>query len=432
MAGHFIGLKRWHLAHILRLIRKDSGVQSSLPGRMHHNNKSDFMVQDISKSIEACAAYYGKDAGAVRQYLTQGQERALALPNRGPLRFDQQGAIEQDILDAYSTYGFYIFEKALSQEEVRDLEDDLDRLRDNFPTTMGAATDAQGRPALGADSRAMALQWAKPLSDPLGGSQIANGRHQVKLFEPVPGDNAPQVTPFYLAGSLQYSAACLRAYGHPGLLKMAEAINGQDFTPFHEGLFIKDAGLGAAVSWHQDGDTHWDNPDFDEDIHGFNFMGQVYGSTAVNGVWVVPGSHKQGRLDIVKMVEQAGTERLPDAVPIICNPGDVVINNRQLLHGSFANTGFETRVSVNFGFHRRSSVLNVKGAGIHAEAATFDDAFIKERSRVIGLAIAARKQRFPEEQPYEYAPDIKAGENPVWDQSQLASLKDYNLMDLSI
>ena len=61
-----------------------------------------------------------------------------------------------------------------------------------------------------------------------------------------------------------------------------------------------------------------------------------------------------------------------------------------------------------------------------------DDAFIKERSRVIGLAIAARKQRFPEEQPYEYAPDIKAGENPVWDQSQLASLKDYNLMDLSI
>ena len=79
------------------------------------------MVQDISKSIEACAAYYGKDAGAVRQYLTQGQERALALPNRGPLRFDQQGAIEQDILDAYSTYGFYIFEKALSQEEVKDL-----------------------------------------------------------------------------------------------------------------------------------------------------------------------------------------------------------------------------------------------------------------------------------------------------------------------
>ena len=390
------------------------------------------MFQDITQSIEACAAYYGDEAEQMKQYLIQGQEKALALPNRGPIRFDENGDIHPDILKTYSKYGFYIFENALGEDELNDLKNDLEQMRENFPTEMGATLDARGRPALGSDREGFALQWAKPLSDPLGGTAMLNGRHQVKLFEPKPGEGAPQATPLYLGGSLQYSDACLRTYAHPGLLKMAEAVNGKDFVPFHEGLFIKDAGLGASVSWHQDGDTHWDSPVFDENIHGFNFMGQVYGSTAVNGVWVVPGSHKQGRLDIVKMVEQAGTERLPDAVPIICNPGDVVINNRQLLHGSFANTGFETRVSVNFGFHRRSSVLNVKGAGIHAEAATFDDAFIKERSRVIGLAIAARKQRFPEEQPYEYAPDIKAGENPVWDQSQLASLKDYNLMDLSI
>ena len=119
-------------------------------------------------------------------------------------------------------------------------------------------------------------------------------------------------------------------------------------------------------------------------------------------------------------------------MPIICNAGDVVINNRQILHGSFANTGFETRVSVNFGFHRRSSVLNVHGAGIHAEAATFDDAFIKNRSRLIGLAIEARKQRFPDEQPYEYAPDANAKDQPVWNDAAMASLKNYNLMDLSI
>ena len=161
-------------------------------------------------------------------------------------------------------------------------------------------------------------------------------------------------------------------------------------------------------------------------------MGQVYGSTVVNGVWVVPGSHKQSRIDIVKLVADAGSERLPDAVPLICNPWDVVINNRQMLHGSFANTGFETRVTVNFGFHRRSSVLNVKGAGLHAEAAVFDDAFIKHRSRVIGLAIEARKERFPDEKPYEYAPIAKDKDQPVWNDHAFASLKDYNLMDLSI
>ena len=58
---------------------------------------------------------------------------------------------------------------------------------------------------------------------------------------------------------------------------------------FMRGYLLSMQGLGAAVSWHQDGDTHWDNPDAGQDSHGFNFMGQVYGSTAVNGVWVVPG-----------------------------------------------------------------------------------------------------------------------------------------------
>ncbi len=390
------------------------------------------MIKDISQSIEACAAHYGDQADAMREYLIEGQKRALALPNRGPLRFDQNGAIDPEILGAYSTYGFYVLEGALSPEEVSDLEHDLNEMRDNFPTEMGATVDAKGRPALGVGCKGMVLQWAKPLSDPLGGTALLNGRHQVKLFEPQAKQGSPQATPLYLAGSLQFSKACLRTYAHPGLLKLAEAINGQDFTPFHEGLFIKDAGLGAAVSWHQDGDTHWNSPDFDENSHGFNFMGQVYGSTAVNGVWVVPGSHKQNRIDIVKLVADAGSERLPDAVPLICNPGDVVINNRQMLHGSFANTGFETRVTVNFGFHRRSSVLNIEGAGLHADAAIFDEAFIKHRSRVIGLAIAARKAHFPDEQPYVYAPMANDNDQPIWNNEAFASLKNYNVMDLSI
>jgi len=297
---------------------------------------------------------------------------------------------------------------------------------------VGAETDAQGRPALGAGYAAPNLQWARPLSDPLGGTQISNGRHQVKLFEPEAAEDAPQAVPLYLGGSLQFSPACLRAYAHPELLKLAEAIHGPDFTPFTEGLFIKDAGLGPAVSWHQDGDTHWDSPEFDENIHGFNFMGQVYHSTAVNGVWVVPGSHKTGRADIVKMVERSGSERLQSAVPLICSPGDVVINNRQILHGSFPNSGFEPRVTVNFGFHRRSSVLNVRGAGIHAEAVLMDADYIAKRSHVIGLAIDARQQRFPDETPYDYAPLADRQADISWTPEAQAALKDYNLLDISI
>jgi len=100
------------------------------------------MIQDITQSLEACASHYGQDANAVRDYLIQGQKRALALPNRGPIRFDKNGDIHPDILTTYAKYGFYVFENVLGEEELADIHADLEMLRDNFPTHMGAATDA--------------------------------------------------------------------------------------------------------------------------------------------------------------------------------------------------------------------------------------------------------------------------------------------------
>ena len=240
------------------------------------------------------------------------------------------------------------------------------------------------------------------------------------------------MAPFILLGSLQFSETCLRVYGHPQLLKVAEEINGKDFAPFNETLFIKEPGIGAAVSWHQDGTTHWDSEDFDQDIHGFNFMAQVYGSTAVNGVWVLPGSHKTGKVDITELVKESGSERIKGTVPLVCDAGDVILCNRQLVHGSFANTGFEPRITVNMGFHRRSSVLNVMGAGTHNEAQVFDDAVISKRSEVIGYAIDARRQRFPHETPYEYQPFLEQGLDYKWNAETKAILHDYNALDLSI
>ncbi len=387
---------------------------------------------DTSESIEACANHYGEQADAMRRYLLAGQAAALALPNRGPLRFTESGSLAEEIRAAYSEYGFYIIENVLSAEELDDIKADLEMMRAQFPTGPESKVNAEGEPALGADAKALTLVWSKPLGDPLGGTALANGRHQVKMFEPEADAEAPLAAPFILLGSLQFSDACLRTYAHPELLRVAAAINGPDFAPFNEALFIKDPGIGAAVSWHQDGVTHWDSPDFDEDIHGFNFMAQVYGSTAVNGVWVLPSTHKQGKLDIAELVEESGSERLNGAVPIVCNPGDVVICNRQLLHGSFPNCGFEPRVTVNFGFHKRSSVLGVMGGGIHSDAQVFDDATVSRRSRAIGYAIDARKQRFPDETPYEYQPFLASGDAYQWDADARRNLKDYNLDDLSI
>ena len=387
---------------------------------------------DASKSIEACAAYYGDEADAMKAYLINGEKNALALGNRGPITFDENGGLSSTIKEAYSKNGFYIFEGVLNNEEVEDIKEDLENLRQQFPTGPESSLNAKGEPAMNAESKSLTLVWSKPLGDPLGGTELANGRHQIKMFEPEAKEDAPMAVPLILLGSLQFSDACLRTYAHPKLLKVAESINGKDFAPFNEALFIKEPGIGAAVSWHQDGVTHWESENFDEEIHGFNFMAQVYGSTAVNGVWVVPGTHKVGKIDIKKIVAETGSERIDGAVPIVCNPGDVVICNRQLLHGSFPNCGFEPRVTVNFGFHKRSSVIGTQGGGIHSEAQVFDDEIIERRSRSIGYAIEARKQKYPNEEAYKYYPFEQSGKSFVWNDSSREDLKDYNLEDLSI
>ena len=375
---------------------------------------------------------YAAEDAAMRDYMAEGEKRAYALGNRGPIRFTADGRVHPDILEAYWRCGFYVFEGVLKPDELADIEADLHDIQARLPVEKGAAVDTLGRPAMGTGLEAPTLFWARPLSDPFGGTDLAGGRHPVKMHEPQAASDAPKEVVYLILGSLQFSEAALRVYGHPDLLAVAAAVNGDDFVPFNEALWIKEPGRGASVAWHQDGVTHWDSPDWDQGSHGFNFMAQLYGCTPANGVWVVPGSHKLGRADIRAMVAAAGTERLPDAVPIVCKPGDVAITNRQSVHGSFANTSADWRVTVNFGFHRRRSVLGVMGAGVHNAPAIYDAERIHERAKLIGYGIDARRRRFPDEAAFAYAPHVAAGETYHWDAAAKAGIRDYNLLDLSI
>ena len=165
----------------------------------HHSSFGGVSVIDISESIEACANHYGEQAEAMRSYL-QKMNRTFEIPSVGR-RF-------------HSKYGFYVFENVLSAEELEDIKADLDTMRAQFPTGPESQVNAAGEPALGADAKALTLVWSKPLGDPLGGTELANGRHQVKMFEPEADVEAPLAAPFILLGSLQFSDACLRTYAH--------------------------------------------------------------------------------------------------------------------------------------------------------------------------------------------------------------------------
>ena len=90
-------------------------------------------------------------------------------------------------------------------------------------------------------------------------------------------------------------------------------------------------------------------------------------------------------------------------------------------------------MTINFGFHPRASVIGARGNGIHApgsENIIYDEDRIQKRSRVLGLAIEARKQRFPEETPFFYQPH--SGHSFEWNDAARESLRGYNKLDLGI
>ncbi len=373
-------------------------------------------------------------AAGMAAYQRDGERRALTLGNRGPLRFDAEGKLHPDILAAYWRHGFYVFEGVIGADELAELRADAQNMIERAPATPDAKLDAQGRPALGRDYARDPYSFCKPLADPWGGTGIYSNRHPARMAEPTPDAGAPAHVIHLMRGMCQAMPSALRLYGHPKLLAIAATINGADFVPFNDVIFVKQPGVGGSVAWHQDGITHWNAPNWDEGIHGFNFQTQLYPSTLGNCLWAVPGTHKLGRIDIKRLVdENSGSDRLPGAVPMFCAAGDVTMANRQILHGSFANTSPDLRISITFGFHRRASVLGQKAVLSVESDQIHDEARIFDRSAVIAVAIDARRQRFPQETPFRYRPFAGLEEEFRFNDATFARvIRDYNTKDLTI
>lgn len=374
-------------------------------------------------------------AAGMTAYRAAGETLAAEIGNRGPLRLTDDGLLHPDIQAAYWRHGYYIFEGVIDAAEVAALRTDAQAMLARAPVGPEATLDAQGQPALGLDYARLPYRFTKPLGDPWGGTQLLGGRHPAQMSQPKPDQGAPEHVVFLMYSMCQSMPAGLRLYGHPKLLAAAQSINGADFVPFNDAIFVKQPGLGGSVAWHQDGVTHWNSPNWDEGIHGFNFQVQIYPTTLGNCLWVLPGSHKRGKADIKAMVAaNGGSEQLPGAVPLVCAAGDVTMVNRQMVHGSFANTSPDLRISLTFGFHRRSSVIGQKAAlSIEESRAVYDEQRIFDRSAVIQVAIDARHQAFPAEPVFRYQPFVGLEDQfrstpETFDRV----IRDYNTKDLAI
>ena len=346
-------------------------------------------------------------------YCDDGRARALALGNRGPMRFDAHGHLAEDILDAYNRCGFYVFTGVLDQSEIDDLTAEFDALLENAPVSKEGGLDKHGRKSEFGDYMTVSARDAEGDLDADDDTPVRVGLVSHPLM-------------------LMHSALCV--YAHPDILRMVASVHGGDFVPFHESIFHKGAGEGPPTSWHQDGRTHWtdegaviEGTDGSGKKHGFNLSVSWSHCTPQNCLWVVPGSHRQWRLANGGSFPPI-TEHIAQAVPMMLEPGDCGMVNRSSLHGSFPNRSSERRVTMVLGYHSRESAVGAKTTNVHAfkrpiregEPREYSEEYVLKRTRMIPLAINARRQKYPDETPHEYQGSFIG--SAEWNDAALAEI----------
>ncbi len=330
------------------------------------------------------------------EFCEDGRRRALELGNRGPMRWDNEGRLAADIVDAYRRNGFYVFTGVLSPDEAALLEAEFDQILDNAPAEKDGDVDRHGRPVRYAGYYSMSTAKLFGKSGESAGERLVVG---------------------LISHPLLMMDSTLRVYAHPDILRMVEAVNGPDFIPFHESIFHKGAGEGPPTPWHQDGRTHWTADgeslaqlDGSGETHGFNLNVSWSQCTPQNALWVVPASNRQWLLANGGSFPKA-TQVLPEAVPVLMGPGDCALIDRSSLHGSYRNHSPERRVTMVLGYHKRSSAIGVSTTNVHAfklpggdniKKVTYSEDYVLRRARMIPLAIDARRQFYPDETPYTY------------------------------
>lgn len=283
----------------------------------------------------------------------------------------------------YHKNGYLALPGFVAPAEVERLRAEVQRMQDGAPARRGASQDKSGQP-VDTPGDFSFKDLAKDVAGADGASS-PNGNGQGQVLNRI-------------SNQLARSAVMRQAYGNPRLLACVESLYGPDFLPFAESIVLKLPDQGSPFWWHQDGNFKT-GPVAER---GVNFGIYLYPSTEANGcLRVIPGSHTWGQVDLDALVAKHG-ERLPGSIPLTAAPGDVLVHSRNLIHGSFANTSPDMRVTVYFGFHAHATVAGV-----------YTDEHIRQRMGVIPLCVQARAASglYADETPYVYQP--LADEEPV-------------------
>ncbi|WP_394769618.1 phytanoyl-CoA dioxygenase family protein [Lacisediminihabitans sp.] len=180
-------------------------------------------------------------------------------------------------------------------------------------------------------------------------------------------------------------AASLQLLGSPEMLGIAERLAGPDFVPTYESLVFKNTGDGAPIDWHQDAVHPRTHRIFNVDVY------LDESRTGAGSLRVAPGSHRQ-IVDVCQLQEEFGWDA-PGVVQTELNPGDVLVHDVMLVHGSEATLANKLRRTIYYEFRSAQQII--------AEG-PWDREFIDQRLRLVSLGLHEWRRQNPEAAGFEW------------------------------
>lgn len=186
--------------------------------------------------------------------------------------------------------------------------------------------------------------------------------------------------------------ASLELLGSPEILGIAESLAGKNFVPTYEAMVFKDTGNGAPIEWHQDA-TH------PRRYRIFNV--DIYLDEALPGqgaLRVVPGS-QASKVDMCELKDRYSWG-VPGSLEVHMSPGDVLVHDVMLVHGSEPTLGNALRRTIYYEFRPAEQIV---------EEGPWDRSWVDQRLRLLPLAFEAYSKANPGQPGFAWQidPDLR-------------------------
>lgn len=207
-------------------------------------------------------------------------------------------------------------------------------------------------------------------------------------------------------------AASLELLGSPQVLEVAESMCGPNFVPTYESMVFKQEGDGAAVAWHQDAVHPRQHRIFNYDLY-------LDESRSGGGaLWVVPGSHTS-KHDVCAVADQYGWQ-VPGAIEVEMQPGDVLLHDVMVLHGSPQTEGNRLRRTIYYEFRAAEEIV---------QDGPWDETWIDQRLRLIPLGLKRYAAVYPDAPHFQW--NISDDFRPQMSDDEAAELRVAHLVHMN-